>query len=180
MARASWVGLVYPSRCRCGFDRWLVAQRPRAEARRDPEILEAGLVRSSTDRANGPKTPLRPGDAVQLWMPHRRPLPYLAAGGDLRWMLLYEDAPPDRGSTTPAGLDRHPAPATATARLGEADCCTTARLPGMRRSSGGRGIACTGSTRTPHGCIVVAKKPRSLVNCRWQIRSGSFSGLPEP
>ena len=58
------------------LDRWLVAQRPEQSRSRIQKFIEAGLV-----RVNGlpgrAKTPLRQGDAVELWMPPPEPVPHL-------------------------------------------------------------------------------------------------------
>jgi 23S rRNA pseudouridine1911/1915/1917 synthase len=50
------------------FDRWLVAQRPEQSRVRIQKFIEACYVR--VNRVAGrARTPLGPGNQVQLWMP---------------------------------------------------------------------------------------------------------------
>ena len=99
--------LHYPRPLPMRLDRWLVAQRPEQSRARIQKFIEAGYVRVNgvTGRA---KTPLRPNDTVQLWMPPPEPLPYLLAQ-PIPLDVLYED---DHiiVLNKPAGLTVHPAP----------------------------------------------------------------------
>jgi len=73
------------------LDRWLdgTVQSAGSMSRGPhPEIhRKRGLVRSQRIE-DGPSRPCAPGDAVQLCDAPPEPLPYLAAGRRMRWMML--------------------------------------------------------------------------------------------
>ncbi|MEB3333190.1 MAG: S4 domain-containing protein, partial [Synechococcaceae cyanobacterium] len=82
--------LSYPKPLPMRLDRWLVAMRPEQSRSRIQKFIDAGYVRVNgvTGRA---KTPLRQGDAVELWMPPPEPLDYLRPEA-MPLDVLFEDA----------------------------------------------------------------------------------------
>ena len=66
--------LHYPKPLPMRLDRWLVAQRPEQSRARIQKFIDAGYVRVNGALGRA-KTPLRPGDEVQLWMPPPSPCP---------------------------------------------------------------------------------------------------------
>ena len=71
------------------LDRWLVSQRAEQSRAHIQKFIEAGLakVNGKTGKA---KTPVRPGDIIQLWIPPPEPLPYLKPE-EIDLDVLYED-----------------------------------------------------------------------------------------
>lgn len=157
--------LSYPKPLPMRLDRWLVAQRPEQSRARIQKFIEAGYVRVNgvTGRA---KTPLRPGDQVELWMPPPEPLPYLMAQ-EMPLDVLYEDAHLIV-LNKPAGLTVHPAPGNRDGTLVNGLLHHCPDLPGI----GGElrpGIVHRLDKDTT-GCIVVAKSQEALVKLQVQIQ----------
>ena len=159
------ITLHYPKPLPMRLDRWLVAQRPEQSRARIQKFIDAGCVRVNgiTGRA---KTPLRPGDVVQLWMPPPEPLPYLIPQ-EIPLDVLYED-----GHliviNKPAGLTVHPAPGNKDGTLVNALLHHCPDLPGI----GGElrpGIVHRLDKDTS-GCIVIAKSQEALVKLQTQIQ----------
>ncbi len=157
--------LHYPRPLPMRLDRWLVAQRPEQSRARIQKFIEAGYVQVNgvTGRA---KTPLRPNDIVQLWMPPPEPLPYLVAQ-DIPLDVLFED---DHiiVINKPAGLTVHPAPGNKDGTLVNGLLHHCPDLPGI----GGEmrpGIVHRLDKDTT-GCIVVAKSQEALVKLQVQIQ----------
>ena len=157
--------LQYPKPLPMRLDRWLVAQRPEQSRARIQKFIDAGYVRVNgvTGRA---KTPLRPNDTVQLWMPPPEPLPYLVAQ-DIPLDVLFEDAHLIV-LNKPAGLTVHPAPGNRDGTLVNGLLHHCPDLPGI----GGEmrpGIVHRLDKDTT-GCIVVAKSQEALVKLQVQIQ----------
>ena len=157
--------LHYPKPLPMRLDRWLVAQRPEQSRARIQKFIEAGYVQVNgvTGRA---KTPLRPNDIVQLWMPPPEPLPYLLAQ-DIPLDVLFED---DHiiVLNKSAGLTVHPAPGNKDGTLVNGLLHHCPDLPGI----GGEmrpGIVHRLDKDTT-GCIVVAKSQEALVKLQVQIQ----------
>ena len=147
------------------LDRWLVSQRPEQSRARIQKFIEAGYVRVNgvTGRA---KTPLRPEDVVELWMPPPEPLPYLVAQA-MSLDVLFEDAHLIV-LNKPAGLTVHPAPGNKDGTLVNGLLHHCPDLPGI----GGElrpGIVHRLDKDTT-GCIVVAKSQEALVKLQVQIQ----------
>ncbi|CAK6700266.1 Ribosomal large subunit pseudouridine synthase D [Cyanobium usitatum str. Tous] len=147
------------------LDRWLVSQRPEQSRARIQKFIEAGYVRVNgvTGRA---KTPLRPKDVVELWMPPPEPLPYLVAQA-MSLDVLFEDAHLIV-LNKPAGLTVHPAPGNKDGTLVNGLLHHCPDLPGI----GGElrpGIVHRLDKDTT-GCIVVAKSQEALVKLQVQIQ----------
>ncbi|MFM7393682.1 MAG: RluA family pseudouridine synthase, partial [Cyanobium sp.] len=147
------------------LDRWLVAQRPEQSRARIQKLIDAGYVRVNgvTGRA---KTPLRPGDTVELWMPPPEPLPYLVAQA-MSLDVLFEDEHLIV-LNKPAGLTVHPAPGNRDGTLVNGLLHHCPDLPGI----GGEmrpGIVHRLDKDTT-GCIVVAKSQEALVKLQVQIQ----------
>jgi 23S rRNA pseudouridine1911/1915/1917 synthase len=157
--------LHYPKPLPMRLDRWLVSQRPEQSRARIQKFIDAGYVRANggTGRA---KTPLRQGDAVELWMPPPEPLPYLVAQ-PIPLAVLFEDEHLiviDK----PAGLTVHPAPGNKDGTLVNALLHHCPDLPGI----GGEmrpGIVHRPDKDTT-GCIVIAKSQEALVKLQGQIQ----------
>ncbi|MCP9888079.1 RluA family pseudouridine synthase [Cyanobium sp. ATX 6A2] len=148
------------------LDRWLVSQRPEQSRARIQKFIDAGYVRVNgvTGRA---KTPLRPGDGVELWMPPPEPLPYLVAQ-PIPLDVLYEDSHLIV-LNKPAGLTVHPAPGNRDGTLVNGLLHHCPDLPGI----GGElrpGIVHRLDKDTT-GCIVVAKSQEALVKLQVQIQT---------
>jgi len=157
--------LHYPKPLPMRLDRWLVSQRPEQSRARIQKFIDAGFVRVNgvTGRA---KTPLRPGDEVQLWMPPPEPLPYLKAE-PIPLDVLYEDAHLIV-INKPAGLTVHPAPGNKDGTLVNGLLHHCPDLPGI----GGEmrpGIVHRLDKDTT-GCIVIAKSQEALVRLQRQIQ----------
>ncbi|KMM17292.1 RNA pseudouridine synthase [Synechococcus sp. GFB01] len=157
--------LTYPRPLPMRLDRWLVAQRPEQSRSRIQKFIDAGYVRVNgvTGRA---KTPLRPGDVVELWMPPPEPLPYLVPQ-PIALDVLYEDTHLIV-LNKPAGLTVHPAPGNRDGTLVNALLHHCPDLPGI----GGElrpGIVHRLDKDTT-GCIVVAKSQEALVRLQGQIQ----------
>ena len=157
--------LTYPKPLPMRLDRWLVAQRPEQSRARIQKFIDAGCVRVNgvTGRA---KTPLREGDAVELWMPPPEPLPYLLPQ-PIPLDVLYEDAHLIV-LNKPAGLTVHPAPGNKDGTLVNGLLHHCPDLPGI----GGEmrpGIVHRLDKDTS-GCIVVAKSQEALVRLQIQIQ----------
>jgi len=157
--------LHYPKPLPMRLDRWLVAQRPEQSRARIQKFIDAGYVRVNgvTGRA---KTPLRPNDTVQLWMPPPEPLPYLLAQ-PIPLDVLFED---DHliVLNKSAGLTVHPAPGNKDGTLVNGLLHHCPDLPGI----GGEmrpGIVHRLDKDTT-GCIVVAKSQEALVKLQVQIQ----------
>ena len=93
------------------LDRWLVSQRSEQSRAHIQKFIEAGFakVNGKTGKA---KTPVRPGDIIQLWVPPPEPLPYLKPE-KIELDILYED---DHliVINKAAGIAVHPAPGNKT------------------------------------------------------------------
>ncbi|MFO7628835.1 MAG: RluA family pseudouridine synthase [Prochlorococcaceae cyanobacterium] len=157
--------LTYPRPLPMRLDRWLVSQRPEQSRARIQKFIDAGYVRVNglSGRA---KTPLRPGDVVQLWMPPPEPLPYLLAQ-EMALDVLFEDAHLIV-LNKPAGLTVHPAPGNRDGTLVNGLLHHCPNLPGI----GGElrpGIVHRLDKDTT-GCIVVAKSQEALVKLQLQIQ----------
>jgi 23S rRNA pseudouridine1911/1915/1917 synthase len=157
--------LTYPRPLPMRLDRWLVAQRPEQSRSRIQKFIDAGYVRVNgvTGRA---KTPLRPGDTVELWMPPPEPLPYLMAQA-MTLDVLFEDEHLIV-LNKPAGLTVHPAPGNKDGTLVNGLLHHCPDLPGI----GGElrpGIVHRLDKDTT-GCIVVAKSQDALVKLQVQIQ----------
>ena len=157
--------LHYPKPLPMRLDRWLVAQRPEQSRARIQKFIDAGYVRVNGVLGRA-KTPLRPGDEVELWMPPPEPLPYLLAE-DIPLDVLFED-----GHlivlNKPVGLTVHPAPGNKDGTLVNALLHHCPDLPGI----GGEmrpGIVHRLDKDTT-GCIVVAKSQQALVTLQSQIQ----------
>ncbi|HYP03055.1 MAG TPA: RluA family pseudouridine synthase, partial [Cyanobium sp.] len=157
--------LHYPKPLPMRLDRWVVSQRPEQSRARIQKFIDAGYVRVNgvTGRA---KTPLRQGDAVELWMPPPEPLPYLVAQ-PIPLAVLFEDEHLiviDK----PAGLTVHPAPGNRDGTLVNGLLHHCPDLPGI----GGEmrpGIVHRLDKDTT-GCIVIAKSQEALVKLQTQIQ----------
>ena len=159
------LSLEYPRPLPMRLDRWLVSQRPEQSRARIQKFIDAGYVRVNgvTGRA---KTPLRPGDAVQLWMPPPEPLPYLKPEA-IPLDVLFEDAHLIV-LNKPAGLTVHPAPGNKDGTLVNGLLHHCPDLPGI----GGEmrpGIVHRLDKDTT-GCIVIAKSQEALVRLQVQIQ----------
>jgi len=159
------LALSYPKPLPMRLDRWLVSQRPEQSRARIQKFIDAGYVRVNgvTGRA---KTPLRPGDAVQLWMPPPEPLPYLKPEA-IPLDVLFEDAHLIV-LNKPAGITVHPAPGNKSGTLVNGLLHHCPDLPGI----GGEmrpGIVHRLDKDTT-GCIVIAKSQEALVKLQIQIQ----------
>jgi 23S rRNA pseudouridine1911/1915/1917 synthase len=159
------IALTYPKPLPMRLDRWLVAQRPEQSRSRIQKFIDAGCVRVNgvTGRA---KTPLRQGDAVELWMPPPEPLEYLRPEA-MALDVLFEDAHLIV-LNKPAGLTVHPAPGNKNGTLVNGLLHHCPDLPGI----GGElrpGIVHRLDKDTT-GCIVVAKSQEALVKLQMQIQ----------
>ena len=147
------------------LDRWLVSQRSEQSRAHIQKFIEAGLakVNGQTGKA---KTPLRPGDTIQLWVPPPEPLPYLKAE-NIDLDILYED---DHFIVInkAAGITVHPGPGNKTGTLVNGLINHCPNLPGI----GGKlrpGIVHRLDKDTT-GCIVIAKTQETLVKLQIQIQ----------
>jgi 23S rRNA pseudouridine1911/1915/1917 synthase len=159
------ITLHYPRPLPMRLDRWLVSQRPEQSRARVQKFIDAGCVRVN-GRTGRAKTPLRPGDTVELWMPPPEPLPYLVPQ-NLPLDVLYEDSHLIV-LNKPAGLTVHPAPGNKDGTLVNALLHHCPDLPGI----GGElrpGIVHRLDKDTT-GCIVVAKSQEALVRLQAQIQ----------
>ncbi len=159
------ITLHYPRPLPMRLDRWLVSQRPEQSRARIQKFIDAGCVRVN-GRTGRAKTPLRPGDTVELWMPPPEPLPYLVPQ-NLPLDVLYEDSHLIV-LNKPAGLTVHPAPGNKDGTLVNALLHHCPDLPGI----GGElrpGIVHRLDKDTT-GCIVVAKSQEALVRLQAQIQ----------
>lgn len=159
------VTLSYPRPLPMRLDRWLVSQRPEQSRARIQKFIDAGYVRVNgvTGRA---KTPLRPDDVVELWMPPPEPLEYLVPQA-MPLDVLFEDAHLIV-LNKPAGLTVHPAPGNKDGTLVNGLLHHCPDLPGI----GGEmrpGIVHRLDKDTT-GCIVVAKSQQALVRLQVQIQ----------
>jgi 23S rRNA pseudouridine1911/1915/1917 synthase len=159
------ITLHYPKPLPMRLDRWLVAQRPEQSRARIQKFIEAGYVRVNgvTGRA---KTPLRSGDAVELWMPPPEPLPYLIPQ-PIPLDVIFEDEHLIV-LNKPAGLTVHPAPGNRDGTLVNGLLHHCPDLPGI----GGEmrpGIVHRLDKDTT-GCIVIAKSQEALVRLQSQIQ----------
>ena len=147
------------------LDRWLVSQRSDQSRARIHKFIDAGFVRINgvVGRA---KTPLRPGDEIQFWMPPPDPLPYMKPEAmDLD--VLFEDDHLIVVNKS-AGLTVHPAPGNRQGTLINGLLYHCPNLPGI----GGKlrpGIVHRLDKDTT-GCIVVAKSQEALVKLQIQIQ----------
>jgi len=159
------VTLSYPRPLPMRLDRWLVSQRPEQSRARIQKFIDAGYVRVNgvTGRA---KTPLRPDDVVELWMPPPEPLEYLVP------QAMPLDGPFEDAHlivlNKPAGRTVHPAPGNKDGTLVNGLLHHCPDLPGI----GGEmrpGIVHRLDKDTT-GCIVVAKSQQALVRLQVQIQ----------
>ena len=147
------------------LDRWLVSQRSEQSRARIQKFIEAGFVRVNGIEGRA-KTPLRPGDEVQLWIPPPEPLPYLQPE-ELKLDILFEDANMIVINKS-AGITVHPAPGNKSGTLINGLLHHCKNLPGI----GGKlrpGVVHRLDKDTT-GCIVVAKTQEALVNLQTQIQ----------
>ena len=147
------------------LDRWLVSQRSEQSRAHIQKFIEAGFakVNGKTGKA---KTPVRPGDIIQLWVPPPEPLPYLKPE-KIDLDILYED---DHliVINKAAGIAVHPAPGNKSGTLVNGLINHCPDLPGI----GGKlrpGIVHRLDKDTT-GCIVVAKTQETLVKLQIQIQ----------
>ncbi len=147
------------------LDRWLVSKRSEQSRAHIQKFIGAGFARVNgiTGRS---KTPLKPGDRVELWVPPPEPLPYLQPEAmDLN--ILFEDKHLIV-LNKPAGLTVHPAPGNRNGTLVNGLLHHCSDLPGI----GGKlrpGIVHRLDKDTT-GCIVVAKSQEALVDLQLQIQ----------
>ena len=147
------------------LDRWLVSQRSEQSRAHIQKFIEFGFakVNGKTGKA---KTPLRPGDIVQLWVPPPEPLPYLKPE-KIDLDILFED---DHliVINKAAGIAVHPAPGNKSGTLVNGLINHCPNLPGI----GGKlrpGIVHRLDKDTT-GCIVIAKTQEALVKLQIQIQ----------
>ena len=72
------------------LDRWLVSQRSEQSRAHIQKFIESGFAKVN-GKIGKAKTPVRPGDIIQLWVPPPEPLPYLKPE-EIDLDILYEDA----------------------------------------------------------------------------------------
>jgi 23S rRNA pseudouridine1911/1915/1917 synthase len=157
--------LHYPRPLPMRLDRWLVSQRPEQSRARIQKLIDAGFVRVNGVQGQA-KTPLRPGDCVELWMPPPEPLEYLQPE-EMPLDVLFEDEHLIV-LNKPAGLTVHPAPGNKQGTLVNGLLHHCPNLPGI----GGErrpGIVHRLDKDTT-GCIVVAKSQEALVKLQLQIQ----------
>ena len=147
------------------LDRWLVSQRTEQSRAHIQKFIEAGFAKVN-GKIGKAKTPVKPGDIIQLWVPPPEPLSYLQPELiDLD--ILYEDdylIVINKAS----GLAVHPAPGNKTGTLVNGLINHCPDLPGI----GGKlrpGIVHRLDKDTT-GCIVVAKTQEALVKLQIQIQ----------
>mgnify|MGYP001211118434 CR=1 FL=1 len=148
------------------LDRWLVSQRAEQSRAHIQKFIEAGFARVN-GKTGKAKTPVRPGDIIQLWVPPPEPLPYLKPE-KIDLDILYEDNHLIVINKT-AGIAVHPAPGNKSGTLVNGLINHCPDLPGI----GGKlrpGIVHRLDKDTT-GCIVVAKNQESLVNLQMQIKN---------
>jgi len=148
------------------LDRWLVSQRPEQSRARIQKFISEGLVLVNSKQGKA-KTPLRPGDIVDLWMPPPEPLPYLKPE-NIPLKILFED---DHliVINKDAGITVHPAPGNKDGTLVNGLLHHCKNLPGI----GGKlrpGIVHRLDKDTT-GCIVIAKSQEALVSLQKQIQT---------
>ena len=147
------------------LDRWLASQRSEQSRARIQKFIDAGLVKVNGTQARA-KTPLRPGDHVELWMPPPEPLPYLKPE-KMKLDVLFEDEHMIV-INKPAGLAVHPAPGHKNGTLVNGLLHHCSDLPGI----GGKlrpGVVHRLDKDTT-GCIVVAKSQTALIKLQIQIQ----------
>lgn len=159
------VTLHYPKPLPMRLDRWLVSQRAEQSRARIQKFIDAGFVRVNgiTGRA---KTPLREGDAVQLWLPPPEPLPYLQPQA-MELDVLFEDEHLIV-INKPVGLTVHPAPGNRDGTLVNGLLHHCPDLPGI--SGKLRPGIVHRLDKDTTGCIVVAKSQEALVKLQLQIQ----------
>ena len=96
------------------LDRWLVSQRAEQSRAHVQKFIEAGFARVN-GKTGKAKTPVRPGDIIQLWVPPPEPLPYLKPE-EIDLDILYEDDHLIVINKT-AGIAVHPAPGNKSGTL---------------------------------------------------------------
>ncbi len=147
------------------LDRWLVSQRSEQSRAHIQKFIEAGLARVN-GKTGKAKTPIRPGDIIQLWVPPPEPLPYLKPE-EIDLDILYEDDHLIVINKT-AGIAVHPAPGNKSGTLVNGLINHCPDLPGI----GGKlrpGIVHRLDKDTT-GCIVIAKTQEALVKIQIQIQ----------
>jgi 23S rRNA pseudouridine1911/1915/1917 synthase len=157
--------LTYPKPLPMRLDRWLVAQRPEQSRARIQKFIEAGYVRVNGETGRA-KTPLRPSDTVELWMPPPEPLPYLLPQ-EIPLDVLFEDEHLIV-LNKPAGLTVHPAPGNKEGTLVNGLLHHCPDLPGI--SGKLRPGIVHRLDKDTTGCIVVAKSQEALVKLQVQIQ----------
>ena len=157
--------LHYPKPLPMRLDRWLVSQRPEQSRARIQKFIDAGYVRVNgiTGKA---KTPLRHGDAIELWMPPPEPLPYLQPEA-MELDVLFEDEHLIV-INKPAGLTVHPAPGNKNGTLVNGLLHHCPDLPGI--SGKLRPGIVHRLDKDTTGCIVIAKSQQALVDLQVQIQ----------
>ncbi len=159
------VKLVYNKELPMRLDRWLTSQRSELSRAHIQKFIDADLVRVNgiTGRA---KTPLRPGDAVEFWLPPPEPLPYLKPEA-MELDVLFEDKHLIV-INKPAGLTVHPAPGNRDGTLVNGLLHHCKDLPGI--SGKLRPGIVHRLDKDTTGCIVIAKSQEALVKLQIQIQ----------
>ena len=155
----------YPKPLPMRLDRWLVSLRTEQSRARIQKFIDAGYVRVN-GTAGKAKTPLRPGDEVQLWMPPPEPLPYLTPE-PMDLDVLFEDEHLIV-INKPAGLTVHPAPGNKNGTLVNGLLHHCPNLPGI--SGKLRPGIVHRLDKDTTGCIVIAKSQEALVRLQVQIQ----------
>ncbi|WP_115125713.1 RluA family pseudouridine synthase [Synechococcus sp. GEYO] len=159
------LSLTYPKPLPMRLDRWLVSQRTEQSRARIQKFIDAGYVRVN-GKTGKAKTPLRPGDEVQLWMPPPEPLPYLKPQ-PMDLDVLFEDEHLIV-INKPAGLTVHPAPGNKDGTLVNGLLHHCPDLPGI--SGKLRPGIVHRLDKDTTGCIVIAKSQEALVRLQSQIQ----------
>ncbi len=159
------VRLHYPKPLPMRLDRWLVSKRSEQSRSRIQQFIEQGLVLVNGVEGK-PKTPLRKGDEIQLWIPPPEPLPYLKPEKiDLN--IIFEDKH-IIVINKPANLTVHPAPGNKDGTLVNGLLHHCKDLPGINGKL--RPGIVHRLDKDTTGCLVVAKSQEALVNLQNQIQ----------
>jgi len=152
------------------LDRWLVSQRAEQSRAHIQKFIEAGFARVN-GKTGKAKTPGRPGDIIQLWVPPPEPLPYLKPE-EIDLNILYEDDHLIVINKT-AGIAVHPAPGNKSGTLVNGLINHCPDLPGI----GGKlrpGIVHRLDKDTS-GILVVAKNNNVHINLAEQFKEHTIS-----
>ena len=148
------------------LDRWLVSERPEQSRSSIQNLINSGLVLINYKTAK-PKTPLKKGDNIQIWLPPPEPLPYLQPE-KMDLQILFEDND-IIVINKPSGLTVHPAPGHKTGTLVNGLLAHCKNLPGINGKL--RPGIVHRLDKDTSGCIVAAKNQESLVNLQTQIKN---------